>query len=247
MIRRRAVVTYICVAASMGLAQSTCADDFLSIYSGTTQTHPSNVRAIVPLTNTDLTFNHVDWSTNATEQPYYFGARYTHYFDEWPAFGFAVDFTHNKMFSNLAGAYSVSGFRGGVPVTAVERLSSSFEELQMTHGFNTLTVGPMFRLNLCEDECGTSWIQPYFGVGVGLTRPHVEVQMVGLPDTDDYRWGGLAYQAQAGINVRLTSCLSIFAEFKVVCAPTVDVDIYGGTLRTRAVSHHFIIGPAFTW
>ena len=223
------------------------ADDFISVYGGTAQTHPSNVRAIVPITNTDLTFEHVDWSTNATEQPYYFGLRYTHYFDEWPELGFALDFTHNKAFANLGGAYQVSGFRGGVPVTAAERLSNSFESLAMSHGLNTLTIGPMFRMCLCEDECGDSWVQPYVGVGIGVTRPHVEVQMVGTPSDENYRWGGIAYQAQAGVNVRLTEHLSIFGEYKVTCVPNLDVEIYGGTLRTSALSHHFIIGPSFSW
>lgn len=237
-----------CVALGLLFAGSLRAEDIFGVYGGTAQTMQSDVRAIVPLTNSDLTFRNIDWATNASEQPYYFGLRYTHYFNEWPAFGISLDLTHNKMFSNLAGATAVSGYRNGVPVSSVERLSSSFQELQMSHGLNTVTIGPMYRVNLCDDDSsdfGRVW--PYFGLGIGVARPHVEVQMVGLPGADDYRWGGLAYQAQAGVNVRITECFSIFAEFKAVCVPNLDVDISGGTLRTKALSYHFLFGPAFTW
>ena len=138
--------------------------------------------------------------------------------------------THNKMYANLAGVYPVSGFRNGTPVAATERLSSTFQDLAMSHGMNTWTIGPVYRLSLCEDDCGVSRVQPYVGLGVGVAVPHVEVTLAGTPGDEKYRLGGIAYQAQAGVNFRITDYCSIFAEFKVTCVPNLDVDIFGGSL-----------------
>lgn len=222
-------------------------EDQIAIYGGTAQTHSSDVRFRASIAGTDITYRGVDWRTEAFSDPYYYGLRYTHYFDEWPQLGISIDFTHNKIYANVDGVYDASGFRNGVPVTAAERMSTTFEDVAMSHGLNTLTVGPVYRMFLCEDDCGLSRVQPYVGVGIGVARPHAEVALTGLLRDEGYRWGGAVYQAQVGVNVRLLEHLSIFGEFKVTCVPNIDVDIAGGVLKTRAISHHFLVGPAFTW
>lgn len=223
------------------------AEDQIAIYGGTAQTKPSDVRFRASVAGTDITYRSVDWRTEALNDPYYYGLRYTHYFDERPELGVSIDFTHNKMYANLDSVYEASGFRNGIPVTAAERMSTMFEEVAMSHGLNTLTIGPVYRMFLCEDDSGLSRVQPYIGVGIGLSRPHAEVSLTGVGLDEGYRWGGVVYQAQAGVNVRLHEHFSIFAEWKVTCVPNIDVDIAGGVLKTKAISHHVLIGPAFTW
>lgn len=234
--------------AVIGLFVSTCrGEDQIAIYGGTAVTQPSDVRFQAAIAGTDITYRGVDWRTDASSSPWYYGARFTHYFDELPELGVAIDLTHNKMYANVAGVYDASGFRNGIPVTAAERMGTTFEDVAMSHGLNTYTIGPVYRMFLCEDDCGLSRVQPYVGLGIGVARPHAEVTLTGIGRDEGYRWGGPVYQAQIGVNVRLFEHFSIFGEYKVVCVPNIDVDIAGGVLKTKAFSHHFLAGPAFTW
>ena len=223
------------------------AENYLGIYLGASKATQSDVRIIQPFLATDQTFYDVDWSTKSFEDPQYYGLRYTHYFDDMPYFGFMIDYTHDKIYGKLSNVVGVNGTNLGQPVNGFASLSTTFTGLSMSHGLNTVTVGPVARCFLWGDDPYTSIVQPYIGIGVGAAIPHVEVQFVGQPIDESYRWGGIVVEGRAGVNVRVSEHCSIFAEVKVMCIPNLNVDITGGNLQTQARQCSFLFGPALTW
>ena len=192
------------------------AEFLLGIYGGVSGTFDSDVD--VESGATDLTLEDVPFDGESFDNPIYYGARGTYWLEGMPSYGVMLDFTHAKA---IAGESDIA---------------PTFDELQFSHGLNTLTLNGLYRHPL-------SWITPYAGVGLGVSVPHVEIDLAGGgSSTDGYQFGGLAAQALAGMEFPLGDRFALFAEYKFSYTP-LDIDLDGGgSLETDLFTNQAMLG-----
>ncbi len=108
----------------------------------------------------------------------------------------------------------LTGTLNGAPAPARATLRDIFRRLEASHGHNMLTLNGLFRL----PSLGLR-LQPYVGIGAGVSLPHAEVQMANSEKrTYEYQLAGPVGQALIGLEVR-TQRVSYFFEYKFTLAP----------------------------
>ncbi|MEO0545589.1 MAG: outer membrane beta-barrel protein [Pseudomonadota bacterium] len=199
-------------------ASSAQAEMSISLYGGANFSPHSTV---------DYDFNNgtsgsdtVAWDGESFAYPPYWGARISYWFDEMPAVGLALDFTHAKV--------------------KADPLPADFKKLEFTDGINYLTLNAMYR-----HDMDNGWT-PYVGIGAGLAIPHVEVTDIAeTTRTLDYQVTGLAAQAMVGVDYAITDNWSAFAEYKMTYGE-VDAELDGGgTLNTEVISNQVLFGITY--
>ena len=234
-------------------------------YLGAPYHYPSDVRVQKAKQN-DFVVKDVEWYTHPFENPLYYGARIQRWFANGRT-GTMVDFTHSKAYAPLTQAAKFEGLNGGRgtyagnPIPETAQISDFFKRLEFTHGHNMLTLNGLIRIFGFSNR-----IQPYAGLGAGISLPHAEVQMVADPNrTYEYQYTGPNAQALAGIELRLKTG-SIFIEYKFTIADylmpvthrdgsLLPIDLWnqfsrwwagseppGGWLSARLTSHQVIGG-----
>jgi len=229
-------------------------------YGGVSYTHPSTVSIENP-GKTDLRVDGVNWIGRPFKSPIYYGLRILAW-GPLGRLGGMVDFIHAKAISVPSQETTFTGMRNGQPVPPRTRVGDVFRHLEFSHGHNLLTLNALVRLGTFLGR-----VRPYAGVGGGLAIPHTEVGFAGEKErTYEYQYAGLAWQALAGIEVRLGRA-SIFFEYKFTFAPyavplslthtggLLVGDLWrqfeawlsgrappGGTLRTTLMTQHAVSG-----
>lgn len=223
--RRRLILVSLAVVAVAG-AIPAGAEVELRLYGGAASTSDTDVRYTRP-DGTDLVFSGVGWSDDSFSSPPYYGLSVTAWLDHHPAWSVGVEFDHPKMIARRSEMVMVSGLRGGQPVDGEELLGDTFEILEFTDGYNLFLATVGYRLfaehraMAAEDR-----VRPYFGLGIGVAVPHVEVSD-GVSSTLEFQVAGPAAQAMAGVTVPLWRELSFVGEGKVAWAD-VDAELEGG-------------------
>jgi hypothetical protein len=227
-------------------------------YGGVPYTYPSDVSIVKPGQH-DFTVKDVPWDGKPFVNPIYYGARIVRYGDG--RVGTMLDFTHSKTIARLDEDATFTGTLNGAPAPERAKLRDIFRKLEASHGHNMLTLNGLLRL-----PSFTPWLQPYVGVGGGVTLPHSEVQFAGNEKrTYEYQYAGPVGQALFGIELR-TSRVSYFLEYKFTYAPYemplteregawLPLDLWsqfknwlsgaeppGGRLTTTLASHQGIFG-----
>ncbi len=165
----------------------------------------------------------VSWDGNSFEMPPYYGFRYTRWQSE--RFGVAVDFTHSK-------AYATD--------SSLE--DSGFGVLEFTDGINVLTLNGIYRVT------NASQITPYFGAGLGISIPHVEIKSPLMSEKAfEYQWGGLAVTTFVGLDYKLNENWSLFGELKFDYTK-IDVDVSdNGNFQTELLTQALNFGVTYSW
>jgi lipid A oxidase len=214
----------------------------LSIYGGKSITENGDLE-LHQSERTSLTFEDVSWDDHSFESPLYYGARPSYWLDKWPGWGASLDFTHAKMYLDPNDTVHVIGTRLGMAVNEPERIGATIQRFSNSHGLNFLTLNLLHRW-FPKGQRGDSplgRLQPYVGIGAGITIPHVETT-VDNKSTDEYQFGGPALQGLAGLSYDLFKHLSTFIEYKISYAD-VDMDIAGGgKISIEPVTHQFVFG-----
>jgi len=227
-------------------------------YSGVPFTYPSDVTLTKSGTH-DLTAKNVGWDGKPFVNPIYYGARIVRF--GAGRVGTMLDFTHSKTIARLAEQVDLEGTLNGAPAPARATLRDIFRRLEASHGHNMLTLNGLFRL----PSFGVR-LQPYVGLGAGVSLPHAEVQMANADvRTYEYQVAGAVGQALIGLEVR-TARVSYLFEYKFTFAPYLiplseqdgswlPLDLWrqlrnwlsgepppGGHIRTQLTSHQGIFG-----
>lgn len=180
-------------------------------YSGVPYTYPSDVAVLKPGLH-DFTVKDVAWDGKPFVNPIYYGARIVR-FGSGPI-GTMLDFTHSKTLARLAEEAAFTGTLNGAPAPERATLRDIFQKLEASHGHNILTLNGLLRLPSL-----TPRLQPYVGLGAGVSLPHSEVHFANADKrTYEYQVAGLAGQALVGIELR-TARMSYFFEYKFTFAP----------------------------
>jgi lipid A oxidase len=204
-------------SAAIFVAPGTANAEFLlGIYGGISDTLDSDVDVDSGATN--LTLDDIPFEGESFDNPIYYGVRGTYWLNGAPSYGVMLDFTHAKAIADD------------------DEIAPTFDDLQFSHGLNTLTLNGLYRHPL-------SWVTPYAGVGVGVSVPHVEVDLAGPGgSTEEYQFGGVAAQALAGMEFALGDRFALFAEYKFSYTP-LDVDLDGGgSLETDLFTNQAMLG-----
>lgn len=166
------------------------------------------------------------WEGKSFASPPYYGGRITWWLEDFnhPNLGFSIDYTHAKVYADD------------------ETLrTSGWSHFEFTDGLNLLTANAIYRFQ----DPSRRWT-PYIGVGVGVNIPHVEVTRPS-GKTFGYEFGGVALQAQAGVDFRITDHWSTFVEYKGNYS-RVDVPIDSGDrLKTNVITNAVNLGLSFHW
>lgn len=180
-------------------------------YGGVPYTYPSNV-VVKKDGLQDFTAKDVAWDGKPFVNPIYYGARIVRFGDG--RLGTMLDFTHSKALARLDDDVSFEGTLNGAPAPARARLRDIFRKLEASHGHNMLTLNGLLRLPSI-----TARIQPYVGIGAGVTLPHSEVGFAKAEKrTYEYQYAGPVGQALIGLELR-TARVSYFLEYKFTYAP----------------------------
>jgi hypothetical protein len=218
----------------------------------------------------DVTVRNVAWDGKPFVNPIYYGARIVRFGEG--RLGTMLDFTHSKALARLDEDAAFEGTLNGAPAPERAKLRDIFRKLEASHGHNMLTLNGLLRLPGI-----TARIQPYVGLGAGVSLPHSEVQFAKADKrTYEYQVAGPVGQALIGLELR-TARVSYFFEYKFTFAPYemplseregswLPLDLWnqfrdwlsgteppGGRLTTTYASHQGIFGlgirsaPAAAW
>lgn len=180
-------------------------------YGGVPYTYPSDVAIMKPGQH-DFSVKNVPWDGKPFVNPIYYGARIVHFGSG--RVGTMLDFTHSKAIARLDEDAAFTGTLDGAPAPERARLRDIFRKLEASHGHNMLTLNGLLRLPRF-----TARIQPYVGLGAGVTLPHSEVQFANKDErTYEYQLAGPVAQTLIGIELR-TARVSYFLEYKFTLAP----------------------------
>lgn len=228
-------------------------------YVGIPYTYPSDVR-FEKAGVTDLTVHGVNWDGRPFKSPIYYGLRAIRWGEG--TFGGMIDFTHSKAIAQRAQTVRFSGTRNSQPAPGPQTIEQTFKHLEFSHGHNMLTLNGLARLGRI-----TPTLQPYVGLGAGISLPHTEIQFTDdQKRTYEYQYTGPVGQVLAGLEIRLPR-VSLFVEYKFTLArynaPLTGIDSRGwgyfdipkqllrylrgekpefGTASTTLASHNLIGG-----
>jgi len=240
------VPSFVATAAlSASFCSATHAELMLSVYTGTSWTHSSDVRVEQPGSASNAEFGGVHWAPKPLHGAPYYGVRLSYFHDEVARFGGNIDFTHYKMYAATDHVAAVRGTWNGVPINASVPMSALVQNFEISHGVNLTSVNFEYRWS---SQAGSPFARrwwPHVGAGVTVYFPHAEGMINGVPAMGDYQRAGQGYQLFAGTEYRLMSRLGVFIDAKFDdgqldfnLAPAVRVQT-----RTRTV--HALAG--FAW
>jgi hypothetical protein len=214
----------------------------LALYSGKSVPDQSDLH--LQQGSTDLTFKNVHWSDRSFQNPVYYGARVSYWFDEQPQSGMALDFTHAKIYLAEEDRVKVRGVRNGQAVSGTEPIADSINSFSLSHGLNMLTVNALYRWFSNRSQSLPGQTHFYSGLGAGISIPHVEADINGVK-TERYQFAaGPVVNGLVGLNYEVTKHLSAFLELKLSFAD-VNADLHGGgSIQTHAYLYQFIMGLA---
>lgn len=228
---------------AIGLAGSPTAraEMQLGAYGGWNGSFDSDIHLVQP-DGTNITLSDVPWdglSFDFSGGPPYYGFNAIYWLESRPNLGFGIDYTHAKVRAEENATVAVKGRRDGAAVGGRERVGETFERMEFTDGLNLLIATVNYR-----------WpgdrLTPFVGAGVGLSIPNVEVRGVGeTRRTFEYQVTGVAAQAMAGLEYRLTDRVGLFGQYKISYSET-DADLIdGGTLKTDIWTNQIALGVTY--
>jgi lipid A oxidase len=84
---------------------------------------------------------------------------------------------------------------------------------------------------------------------VGITIPHVVVQLANEPGFADYEFGGLGMQAIAGLSFDITKHIQLFTEYKFTYADLDRLDfsngVTSGAISLDSMANHWVFGLGY--
>lgn len=196
------------------MSREVYSENYFSIYGGIQHSPKSRVSGVNSEKNA---FDFVStWKAKSFVSPIYYGIRYVHWLDNNA--GVSLDFSHSKVYADD------------------ETLNSNgFSVLEFSDGLNILTLNYLMKY--------PSYHNIYWGLGAGITLPHVEIQTTSISKkTFEYQFGGYALQFQLGIEKELSRHFSALVEYKFNYTDNELSIIDGGYLKTKIMVNAFNIG-----
>ena len=197
----------------------------LSLYGGFNNAAHSSVN-FYNATNsygvTDGKYSTDGWKAESFKSPIYYGYRLSFTKDDFSNIEFALDFNHSKV--------------------KAKTIPAGLKRLEFTDGINTLTANVLYKLE--NVSLSNFELEPYFGLGLGIAYPHVDVEGTNSK-TYDYQYTGEAYQIMLGSKHQIADSWKIFAEYRVTYTP-IEADLDGGgKIETDILNNQVSLGISY--
>jgi opacity protein-like surface antigen len=224
--------------------RGTSAETAFSLYGGTSFTRNSDLHLTRPERGTAATVKDVKWDADPFKAAPYYGLRFTHFFDQVPNWGVALDFTHYKMYAQTDRVVSVNGAWKGAAINTTAPMNRYVQRFEISHGVNMLSVNGIYRW--LNTGVGGNRIQPYVGAGLVYYRTHSENAVDNAPHETGYQSSGVGYQLLGGVQYRLSQRWGAFVEAKFN-GGTAKVDIDNGRAETSLRTIHGLVGISYSF
>lgn len=155
-----------------------------------------------------LEIRRVRWEDESFESPIYYGLRLRVERADQP-WSAVLDFTHAKVVADPTQEVDLEGSFGGAAVDGRRPLADVLEHLEMSHGYNVLTVGARRRWT---PGGGDGRLGLHAAAGLGVLVPHVEVRVAGERTFRHQLTGPLA-RLGVGASVPLTDRMEAFTDY----------------------------------
>jgi len=232
-------------ASALGICFAARAETIVSLYTGTSHTHSSDLRLRQPGTQSDAEFQGVHWQARPFEDAPYYGVRISYFPTGRQQLGASLDFTHYKLYAEAERVLAVRGEWNGAPVDDVSAMRARVSDFEISHGVNLTSLNVQYRWGAERgtSPAGTRW-QPHVGTGIVTYLPHAEGTVNGIAASGDYQLAGFGYQLFAGTEYLLSGRLSLLVETKFD-AGHLDIDLDRATrAETRVRTLHALAGIA---
>ncbi len=171
---------------------------------------------------TDGKYSTDGWEAESFKSPIYYGYRLSFTKDDYSNIEFALDFNHSKV--------------------KAKTIPSDLKRLEFTDGINTLTANIFYKpesISVSNFE-----IEPYYGLGLGIAYPHVDVEGANSK-TYDYQYTGAAYQIMLGAKKQIVDSWKTFVEYRVTYTP-IEADLDGGgRIKTNILNNQVSLGITY--
>lgn len=244
------ITTLITAFVLSGAIETSRAELVLSGFSGISDAFDSDLH-LHENNGTDLTFHNASYQTkDFGENAPYYGGRLTYFLSRESHWGFGLEFLHSKIFLDSGQSVHVTGTRDGSPVNDTEPVGDTIADFHCAHGLNYLTADTFYRFFLADpDEHFIGRFQPYLGAGLGITIPHVVMQLPNQPGYEDYEFGGFGAQAIAGLSFGITKHIQLFTEYKFTYAHLDHLNfnngVTSGTVTFDSMANHLVFGVSY--
>lgn len=238
-------VVLVGAASALGLCSAARAELIVSLYTGTSQTHSSNLQLRQSGSESDAEFQGVHWQARPFEDAPYYGVRISYFPRHRPRVGASLDFTHYKLYAETERVVAVRGTWDGAPVDETTRMNTRVSDFEVSHGVNLTSLNVHYRWHTARgtSSTGERW-HPHVGGGIVAYLPHAEGTINDVPASGDYQFAGFGYQLLAGTEYRLAGRLSLLLETKFD-AGRLDIDLDPQTRAvTRVRTVHMLAGIA---
>jgi opacity protein-like surface antigen len=195
------------------------ADWLLGAYMGAGFT-ASNTLTFTPAGGAPARFANVDYEGEAFRSPWYFGYRVARMRGDH-GLGGEFEYTHAK-------------------ATADDTHSPLLPQFRQTHGLNFLFGNLAYRTRpACSGRCSFS-----VRGGLGVTRPHVETTVSFQQDVhqEQYQWGGIAWQAGAGVEFKVWSHFYTLADVRITRVTEKHLRAAGANIAGSFFTTHLDFG-----
>ena len=216
-----AVAGGLVLATGVVMAQSGSQSE-VTLYTGANAAPHSSVKFSGAATSygvADGNYSTEGWETKSFGNPVYWGFRYTYWPTASSQWGYGLDINHSKLY-------------------AKQMPHANISRLEFSDGMNTLMANLYRRYPGVQSLWGG---EPYWGVGLGISYPHVEVTSA-TNRTFEYQYTGFAAQAMVGLRYSINDKWLAFGELRTQYIPMeADLD-GGGKLEVDFINNHFSLG-----
>jgi lipid A oxidase len=210
------------VLATGGVMAQSGSQSEVTLYTGANAAPHSSVKFSGAATSygvADGNYSTEGWETKSFGNPVYWGFRYTYWPTASSQWGYGVDINHSKLY-------------------AKQMPHANISRLEFSDGMNTLMANLYRRYPGVQSLWGG---EPYWGVGLGISYPHVEVTSA-TNRTFEYQYTGFAAQAMVGLRYSINDKWLAFGELRTQYIPMeADLD-GGGKLEVDFINNHFSLG-----
>ena len=210
------------VLATGGVMAQSGSQSEITLYTGANAAPHSSVKFSGASTSygiADGSYSTEGWETKSFGNPVYWGFRYTYWPTASSQWGYGVDINHSKLY-------------------AKQMPHANISRLEFSDGMNTLMANLYRRYPGVQSLWGG---EPYWGVGLGISYPHVEVTSA-TNRTFEYQYTGFAAQAMVGLRYSINDKWLAFGELRTQYIPMeADLD-GGGKLKVDFINNHFSLG-----
>jgi hypothetical protein len=192
------------------------ADWLVGAYMGTASTS-SNTLTFSHAAGAPVMLTDIDYEGEAFRSPWYYGYRVARMKGDH-GLGVEFEFTHAKAIANDTGSPDLTQF-------------------QQSHGLNFLLGNIAYRSPpACNGRCTLS-----VRGGAGLTRPHVESTVRNVHQ-EQYQYGGIAWQAGAGVEVRFWRQFYVLADARITRVNEKHLRAAGAEIAGAFLTRHIDFG-----